>query len=160
MDETVEVPAAQWRAFDLELRQKPAMVTSNFAVVHGGSGVRMALLRRDDLDRLRAGERHRELAATEYERAASLRYPAREGAYSLVIDNRLEGREPASVHLRVALVFTDGMPAAIELPPGRKAAVIALSILFFALVVYFAGRKLGPALSKSPPRNPPPPLWG
>jgi len=160
MDETVQVPAAQWRAFDLELRQKPALVTCNFAVVHGGSGVRMALLRRDDLDRLRAGERHRELAATEYERAASLRYPVSGGVYSLVLDNRLEGREPAAVHLRIALVFADGMPEAIELAPGRKAVVIALSILFFAAVLYFAGRKLGPAVFKSPPRNPPPPLWG
>jgi hypothetical protein len=160
MDETVEVPPARWRAFDLELRQRPARIDCNFAVVGGGSGVRVALLRREDLGRLHAGERHRELAATEYERAASLRYQASEGAYSLVVDNRLEGGEPAAVHVRVALVFANGMPEAMELPPGRKAVVIALSILFFAAVVFFAGRKLGPALFTRPPRNPPPPLWG
>jgi hypothetical protein len=160
MDETVQVPAARWRAFDLELRQRPARIDCNFAVAGGGSGVRVALLRRDDLDRLRDGVRHRELAATEYERAASLRYQASAGAYSLVVDNRLEGRAPAAVHVRVVLTFIDGATEAIELPPGRKAVVILLSILFFAAVAFFAGRRLLPALLSRGPRNPPPPLWG
>lgn len=142
IDETVEVPRAAGRVFDLELRQRPVLVHCRFSVESGGSGVRLALLRRADSERLRAGKSHHVLAATAYRRSDDLRYPASEGDYSLIVDNGLEGRGSARVRLLVELVFADAQSTPVSLPAGRKAVVIVASILFFAGVVWYAGRKL------------------
>lgn len=158
MDETVEVPPAAWRAFDLELRQRPAMVDCSFSVSSVGSGVRVALMRREEVDRLRAGKGHHVLIATGYERAQRFRFPVPAGDYSIVVDNRLEGRGPAEVRLRVALVFAGSQPEPRVLSPARKAVVVAASILFFLSIAFFAGRKLRRAVTEcrggsSPPSS-------
>ncbi len=156
MDETVEVPPAAWRAFDLELRQRPAMVDCSFSVVSGGSGVRVALMRREEVERLRAGEGHHVLVATGYERSQRFRFPVPAGEYSLVVDNRLEGRGPAEVRLRIDLLFAGSQLEPQVLSPARKAVVVAASILFFLVVAFFAGRKLRRAVSERRGESPPP----
>jgi hypothetical protein len=148
MDEMVEVPAGESRAFDLELRQRAAVVDANFSVESGGSGVRVGLMRRADAERLRQGQSHRVLAATGYERAGHLRYSAAADDYSLVIDNRLEGRGPAKVRVRVALVFSGAQGDPKELSTARRAVVIALSILFFAGTVLFTAKKVLPVWNR------------
>jgi hypothetical protein len=148
MDETVDVPRAAWRAFDLELRRQPALIHCSFSVESGGSGVRLALMRRADSERLRSGKSHHVLAATGYRRSDDLRYPASEGEYSLIVDNSLEGRGPARARVLVELVFANAQPAPVFLPPGRKALVVVTSILFFAGVAFYAGRKLRRAVSE------------
>jgi hypothetical protein len=157
MDETVQVPAASWRDYPIELRQRPALVECSFSVEGGGSGVRVALMQRAEVERLRAGQRHHVLAATGYERAQRFRFPVPAGDYSIVVDNRLEGRGPADVHLRVALAFTGPEPEAQVLSPARRASVVAASILFFLAVAFFAGRKLKKAVLD---RRPPPGATG
>jgi hypothetical protein len=153
MDETAQVPAASWRDYPIELHQRPAFVECEFKVESGGSGVRVALMQRGEVERLRAGQGHHVLAATGYERHQRFRFPVPAGDYSVVVDNRLEGRGPAEVHLRVALVFTDPEPEAQVLSPARRAFVIAASILFFLAVAFFAGRKLRKAVLER--RTPP-----
>ncbi len=158
LEDTVEVPAADWRAFDLELRQRPALIDCRFTVRSGGSGVRVAVLRREELARLRAGQGHHILAATGFERDGALRVGVPAGRYSLVIDNRLEGRGPARVWVQVSLVLAGSPPEARTISPQRRAVVIAASVLFFLTVVLFAGRKLQRALA-SRRAAPPPQFW-
>jgi hypothetical protein len=143
MDDTVEVPARQWEAFNLNLRQQPAIVECSYSVLGGGPGVRVALMHRADMERFRAGIRHHVLAATEFEKSGSLRYPpGRAGEYSVVVDNRLSGRGIARVHLTVAMRFVNGQAQARELPPGRRRAVILLTLAYVAAVAVFAVRRV------------------
>jgi hypothetical protein len=142
MDETVGVPARQWQAFHLEIKQQPAFVECRYSVASEGPGVRVALMHRADVERFRAGIRHHVLAATEFERSGSLRCPlGRAGEYSVVVDNRLSGRGDARVRLAVSLVFA-GREQPRELPPGRRRAVILFTLIYVAAVAVFAARRL------------------
>jgi hypothetical protein len=143
MDETVQVPPRQWEAFNLELKQQPAIIECGYSTEGGRAGVRLSLMHRADMERFRSGVRHRVLAATEFQQSGRVRYgPASPGEYSVVLDNRLEGRGAARVHLTVSLVFPGGEPTARELPVARRWAVISLTLLYAAAVVLFAVRRL------------------
>jgi hypothetical protein len=157
IDETVTVPAADWRGIGIPLRRQPARIECGFSVASGGSGVRVALLDRGQFERMNAGQGHRELAATAYRRSGGFAYGAHPGDYVLVVDNRMEGRGPAEVRLEVTLIFDDARPVPRTLSPERRAAVVALSVLFFAAVAWIAGRRLLRAFA-APPRGPSPPL--
>lgn len=157
IDDTFEVPAAGWRSLDLELRQRSALIECRFAVSGGGAGVRVALLRVEDLERLRAGQSHRVLASSGFEESGNLRLAVPPGRYSLLLDNRLEGRRPAQVRVQTSVVFAPGSPAAAELSPQRRALVVALSVVFFLAVALFAGRKLKRALEDR--NRTQPPFW-
>ncbi len=162
MDETVTVPAADWKAYRIPLHQRSARIECHFSVVGGGSGIRVMLLERSEFAQLNADRAFRPLAATAYQRSGAFAYPAQPDDYTIVLDNRMEGRGPSQVRLQVALVFGDVPPARAaprQLSPGRQAAVIALSVLFFAAVLLFAGRRLLRAFRRRP-RPPAPPFGG
>jgi hypothetical protein len=159
MDETVEVPAAGWRAFEIDSKQRPAVIECRFAVASGGSGVRVSLLTREDRDRLRDGQRHRPLASTPYRRSGAFRLYAPAGEYSVIVSNALEGRGPARVRMTVALAFPGAQAAPQVLSPGRRVVVVALSLLFFAAVALFAGRRILRAWPRRPSGAPPPAFW-
>ena len=143
VDEVVEVPAAGWRAVEVALKQRPAILECRFTVVNGRSGVRVALLPREDLERFRGGRRHRVLLSTGFESRGRFRCAPGLGEYSLLIDNRLEARAPASVRLEVTLQFSrEGEPLARELSPARRVTVIVVSLGVFAAIVWYAARRL------------------
>lgn len=142
LDETVTVPAADWKAFGIPLRQLPARIECSFTVENGGSGVRVLLVDRAGFERMNAGQAYRALAATPYQRSGGLAYRAPPGDYVIVADNRMEGRGPAEVRLQVALVFDGGGELPRTLSPGRRAVVVGLSVLFFGAVALFAGGRL------------------
>jgi hypothetical protein len=146
LDEIVAVPAAGWRAFGIPLPQRPARIECDFSVQRGGSGVRVALLRREEFDRMSRDQGHRELAATAYQRSGGFTYAAPPGDYVLVVDNRMEGRGPARVRLRVSLAFGAAGAEPRTLSARRRAVVIAVSVLVFAVIALFAGSKLRRAL--------------
>jgi len=151
IQETVEVPPGQWRTFDITLGQRPAVVECSFAVVSGRSGVRLALMPRPEMGRLGSSPRHRAMITTGYEREGGFRVAVSQGAYSLVVDNQLEGREPALVELSVDLVFTPAPSAPQVLSAQRRAVVVALSLAFFVVVSSYAAWKLRGALFGRPP---------
>lgn len=151
LDETVQVPAAEWRSFDIELRQQPAIIECRYWVDGGGAGVRVALMHQEDLERLRAGLGHRVLAATDYQRSGQFRYgPGPLGDYSVVVDNRMEGRGPAQVHLAVSLEFPGPHPQARELSPQRRLMVILVTAACMAAIAVVAVRHLKGALLGGP----------
>lgn len=147
--QTVEVPAHNWGQFEIDLRQRPALVDGSFAVESGAQRIRMALLRRDELQRLREQDSAGALALTETVHSGSLRYQVREpGSYVMVLDNRSEDR-PATVRLSVWLDFAQpAEPGVAVLSPGRRLAVVLLSCALFFGVAAFSARRLRRAINR------------
>ena len=148
LDEIVDVPAARWRSYDIELRQRPAMIECSYQVVSGNAAVRLILTQQADP----GGTRPRVLEATEYEKSGGFRYgPGRLGYYSVVVVNRLRGSGPALVHLVASLAFV-GMPMG-EVSPQRRLVVILVTVVVMAGLVAFAASRLKGALLGRPPEQ-------
>jgi len=144
VDETYTIPADNWRYIELELKQLPVTVECDYAAASGTGAVRIALMRRHDLERLRARQPHGILAATEAGARGRLDHHIRApGEYVLVIDNRDQPR-PAEVHLRVSLDFASRRaPGITYVSPQRRLAVILISFgVFFGIVTWSARRLL------------------
>jgi hypothetical protein len=144
VDDVFRIPAGEWRYVELGLRQKPAAVAADFEVRSGSQQVRLALMRREDMERLREDRPHGVLAATDPARLGQLRYQVRvAGDYILLIDNR-EGRDrPAEAHLRVALDFGKSpVPEVSRLPVPRQIIVITISFAVFFAIAGFSARRL------------------
>ena len=149
VNDVFRVPAEDWRYVDFSLRPRAALVTAECRSAAGSAPVRIALLRREDLDRLRAGEAHSVIEATPVGLSNHLDYLLREpGDYALVIDN--EERAPASVHLSVWLDFAQRPPALPQITPVRRMAVILISFAVFFLITGLTARKLLRALHSPP----------
>jgi hypothetical protein len=148
LDEVVDVPAARWRSYDIELRQRPAAIECSYEVVSGNAAVRVILTQQPDQE----GTRPRALEATEYEKSGGFRYgPGQLGFYSLVVDNQREGSGPARVHLVASLAFV-GMPQDV-VPPQRRLVVILVTVALMAALVAFAASRLKGAVLGRPPEE-------
>ena len=144
LEETIVVEPGAWRSLALALRQRPAVVECSYQVVRGPA-VRLWLLEIRELERFRRGRSVRPLAVSPHHKQGSLREALGIGQFALVVDNRLNARENVEVALRVTLNFHAW--EARELPPERRALVVALSLLFFVAVIWWVARRLGPKLA-------------
>jgi hypothetical protein len=144
VNELVRIPAGESRSVQVILKQRPAMVSVEYDVVGGGPEVRLALLRRGDLERPRNGLPESVLAATAPATTASLAYAAPlRGVFAVVLDNPT-GSQAAAVHLHVFLNFARANqgPQITRLSPERQFTVIALSFLVFIAIVTYSARRL------------------
>lgn len=149
VDETYRIPANEWRYVEVSLKQRPALLSASLEAQGGSDEVRVALLRREDLERLRGDRAHGVLAATGPGDSGRLEYYLRgPGNYDVVIDNR-SGDAPATVHLRVWLDFgwIPG-PAVTLLSPRRQFTVIAISFAVFFGIVSWSARRLMRGMKK------------
>jgi hypothetical protein len=141
VDEVYRIPASEWRYVELGLAQQPALVTASYEVTSGPPELRLALLRKDDLEKLRAGAPHSVIDVTRADARGELRrHVGERGDYVLVIDN--QGPEPAAVRTRIWLDFGRRGPAVTRLSPGRQLAVILISFAVFFGIVTFSARRL------------------
>lgn len=134
------VPPAQWRALTLGSPSPGTYVEVEFNV-RKGSRVQALLLTRPDAERLHRGRTPSPECSSGFEREARMRCRVQEAdEYVLIVDNRIEARLPAEVHLRVDL---QSPPSVIfrEVPPERRRVVVALSLAFFGAVVVFSARQ-------------------
>ena len=77
----------------------------------------------------------------------------------MLVDNRRNNSGAVAVKLRVALTFDEpGITRPETLSPWRRAAVVGLSLLFFATVVFWSGRRLLEAIEKRKRDEQPPPF--
>ncbi len=143
VDQVFEIPAAEWRYVELHVRQQPVTVICHFDTAAPGA-VRLALLRRGDLERLREERPHGVAAVTTRDAHGSLSYVVRSpGEYAVVVDNRADPERAARVHLRVGLDFAARAgPHVRTLSPLRQAVVVAVSFAVFFAIVLGAGRML------------------
>jgi hypothetical protein len=144
VDDIYQIPAGQWRYVELGLRQRPAFVAADFEVKSGSSEVRLALMRREDMERLREERPSGVLAATDPAGQGRLRYQIGvAGDYILLIDNRLSAGRPTEAHLRVSLDFGGAPgPAVTRLPVPRQITVITISFAVFFAIAGFSARRL------------------
>ena len=139
VDEVYELQANDWRYHDELglLKHRPARVTAFYHAQSNDARVRLALMSRDDLERLRSGAPHEDMAITQLSRTGMLNYDVPEaGDYVIVVEN--QSAAPVSVRLRVRLQFSN----VITLSRQRQLTVIAVSFLFFFATVTFSARRL------------------
>ena len=144
VDEVYQIPPAEWKYVEVNLRQNPARVDASFNVQSGSETVRLALMTRAALENLRSDLPHGLLAVTASAKSGVLHFrPRQPGDYVLVVDNRASKAKPAAVHLRISLDFarTSG-PEVTRLAPQRQLIVIVLAFAFFFGVVTWSARKL------------------
>jgi hypothetical protein len=144
MDGVVQVPAGDWRYVEVALKQQTAFVSADYQVESGSPDIRLALVRREDLERMRNQMPDGALAVTAAAPSGHIRYRVPErGVYVVLIDNRASSR-PAAAHLLVSLNF--GLrpgPTVTRLSPQRQITVIAISFaVFFAIATYSTRRLL------------------
>jgi hypothetical protein len=142
VNEVYHIPANEWRYVELGLNQKPALVSARYEVQGGSRKVRLALLRRGDLERMRDGLPHGVIEETATGPAGALTPRGRgPGDYVVVVDNR--GESTAIVHLRIALDFAFRRgPEVTRLSPERQLAVILISFAVFFGIVSWSARML------------------
>jgi hypothetical protein len=116
-------------------------VTAIYEVVSGPPELRLALLRREDVEKLREGAPHSVIDVTPAGPRGRLHYQVRErGEYALVIDN--QGRAPASVRTRIWLDFGRRGPTVTQLSPRRQLVIVLISFAVFFGIVTFSARRL------------------
>jgi hypothetical protein len=142
MDEVHQIPAGDWKYVDVPLHQRPARIYANFEVLSGSGRVRAALMLREDLERMNGDLPGSILVTPEGRRGYFADRVRRRGDYVVVLDNQ-EGREPATVRLRVGLDFGAGRwPDVGRLTPRRQLIVVAVSCVAFLGIVGFSAQRL------------------
>jgi len=148
-DEVYSIPADEWRYLEVGLKQRPALVVAHYDVEGSAAEaeVRVALMRREDMEHLRQGLPHGAVAMTAPGRSGTLRAFVPPGDYVLVVENRAAAGAPAGppapIHLHVWLDFSDRFgPAITTLSPRRQLAVILISFAVFFAIAAWSGRRL------------------
>src|SRR5262249_21205547 len=104
VDEVYDIPTDNWRYAELGLNQKAALVIARFDVSPPTQKARLALMTREELERLQAGQQPDNLSSTPFLPQGTLVYNVPiAGDYVIVVDNR--GQPAAQVRLRVRLDF-------------------------------------------------------
>lgn len=158
-DGEVTVPRSQWRAIRLDLNQRPAVIEVSHEAVRGRSAVRVVLMTSADVERFSRGESHRVLTSSPFSSRGSFRYAVtRPGHYQVLFDNRLEGRGPAVVKVKVDVVFDNRLSfTPRELPETVRRRVVFWSIGGLLLVCAVCGWPLLSAVrARKIPRPGPP----
>ncbi len=130
----VEVQPSGWRAVDLPVAQHGTTVEGDFEVIHG-SKVQVIIADRNEAERLHRGRSFRPVYTSGFATDARFRVTLRDaGQYVLLIDNRIEGRGSSQVRLNLSTSNPVNVEAR-ELPPARRRAVVASSLLFFGFTI-------------------------
>ena len=142
VDEIYQIPASEWRYIEVNLKQRPALIQARYEMQSPSGLVRLALMRREDLDRLRAGLPHGVIDETAAGSSGSLVPHVRgPGDYVLVVDNPTDAA--ARVHLHVSLDFNVHRGPEVErLSSRRQLTVILISFAVFFGIVTWSARRL------------------
>jgi hypothetical protein len=140
------VPAGDWKYIDVPLYQKAARITASYEVLSGSPRVRMALILREDLERMSSDLPGSILVTPEGRRGYFADPVRRLGDYVVVLDNQ-SGREAARVRLRVGLDFGSAKESDVgRLAPRRQFTVVAVSCVAFLGIVGFSAKRLRKAM--------------
>jgi hypothetical protein len=140
IDDTVEVPRAEWRYVDIEAKEPLMVVNGEFEVVSENTPVRVIWIARADLEGFRTGRRERILAATPFSVSGKLRHfaPA-SGDYAMVVEAQPGSTSRAKVKLKVWLESAVN-PKYVS--SQRRLAVILISTIVFFSIVSISAFKL------------------
>jgi hypothetical protein len=145
IDDTVEVPRAEWRYVDIAAKEPLMVVNSEFEVVSENTPVRVVWIARKDLESYRAGRRDSILAATPFGIDGKLRHFApTPGDYAVVVQAEPGGSSRAKVRLKVWLESAVN-PKYVS--SQRRLAVILISTVVFFGIVSISAFKLRRAIT-------------
>jgi hypothetical protein len=144
LDDTIEVPRAEWRYVDIEAKEPMMVVNCEFEVVSKNTPVRIVWIPRAELESFRAGRREGILAATPFGLDGKLRHfaPAA-GDYAMLIENQPLRPSRAKVKLKVWL---ESVVRPKYVSSQRRLAVILISTIVFFSIVSLSAFKLSRAL--------------
>jgi hypothetical protein len=150
IDEDVQISPAAVRPLEFDVSVKGTRVLCTYHVEEGRSGVRAVLLKRSDLNRWLDDRPHSTLASTAYADSGGFSWLVAEpGAYSIVLDNRLDGRDNAVVRLQVRLVSGNGINVPVQrAAPAQAEVAVWTSVLLFALLALLSGWRIHIALKR------------
>jgi len=150
VDHVYTIPADEWRYVELGIGERAARVAAEYEVEAGADHVRLAVMRRDDLEHMREDLAHGVVEETEPGRAGKLECEVRPpGDYVVVVDNQMGDGRAAVVRLRIRLEFPPAAGAVPErISGGRRLTVILLSFAAFFAIVTWSGRKLLPPVRR------------
>jgi hypothetical protein len=154
VDEVVTVPVNQSQSYELMLHQKVATLTGRFAVRSGTEGVRVGILRKSQ-NSPETPASYQWLYATRLRMEGDFHYTFQEpGNYVLVLEGESGASGPGEVKLTAMLDFdTEERPNVRHVTPERRAAIIAVSVSVFALLITFSYVWLRPALKSFGRKN-------
>jgi hypothetical protein len=140
LDDTIEIPRAEWKYVDIAAKEAKAVVSCEFEVLSENTEVRVVWIARKDLEFFRGGRRESILAASNFGREGKLRHfaPAA-GDYAMVLENGPAGPSAAKVKVRVWL---ESAVSPRYASPQRRLAVILISCIVFFSVVSFSAFRL------------------
>lgn len=146
LDEIQTVPAGDWAFRDVPLHREPARVIADYQVLEGSTRIRMALMLREDLERMSSDLPGSIISTGEARRAFFADSVRRTGDYVIVLDNQ-DKRQPARVRLRVRLDYGSDTESGVgRLTPRRQLTVVAVSCVAFLGIVGFSARRLRQAM--------------
>lgn len=145
LDDTIEVPRAEWRYIDIEAKEPMMVVNCEYEVVSENTPVRVVWIARADLESFRAGRRGRILAATPFGVDGKLRHFATAmGDYAMVVENQPSGSSRAKVKLKVWL---ESVVTPKYVSSQRRLGVILISTVVFFGIVSISAFKLSRAIA-------------
>lgn len=138
--DVLSVPASGWKVIEFNSPREGAILHGQFQV-QKGSRVQVLIMDREQADRFRRGRSIRPLHSTGFELSGGFRHRIGEaGDYTVIVDNRIEGRGPTLVNFSLELTWPQAVIAR-ELTPNRKALVVAVSLFLFGAVVVFSAHQ-------------------
>lgn len=139
-DGVVDVPPSRWTAIQLKTDQNSTTAQISYDVERG-SRVQALVLTRQDAELFNRGRQPKPIGFSGFERSARFRvFIPEAGDYVLLLDNRIEGRFPSKVRLRIEVSAPNDVRVS-WVPEERRRATVALSLLFFGSVVVFSAVK-------------------
>ena len=150
IDDNVQISPAKVRPLDFDVSAKGTRVLCTYHVEAGRSGVRAVLMKRGDIRLWLAGRAHSVLTSTPYADSGGFSWLVAEpGAYSIVLDNRLDARDNAVVRLQVRLISGQGINVPVQRAiPTRAHVVVWISLFLFALFALLSGWRIQVALER------------
>lgn len=137
----VSIPPAHWTAIAVNTPQNSTTVHVAFEVRSGASKVQAILMDRAEAERFNRAKSIRPLFQSGFVESDQFRVLVPDaGSYVLLLDNRLEAKLPASVHLRLEMSHANDVRVR-TVSPERRRATIALSFLFLGAVIVFSAVK-------------------
>lgn len=139
LEELLRIDAMRSRSYDFPLHQQKAGLDLRWTVKEPGGSVRVLVI-----DRKAASPAF----DSGYQPGGTRRVKLdRAGDYQLTVENRQQRLGNVLVDFRMELVFGEERPVVSQGPtPARRFWAIATSIALFAMMVSYAGVRLGPAI--------------
>ena len=139
LEELVRIEAMRSRSYDFPMHQQKAALDLSWTLKDRGTTVRVLVI-----DRRLSSPAYDSGYQTGGSRRVKLE---RAGEYQVTIENRQQLLGSALVDFRMDVVFGEERPVVSEGPtPARRFWTIAASIALFAMMVSYAGVRLGPAV--------------